>query len=128
LRARVRAVSTQSLTCIFDCLASLGRALRKLLNSALNLESRPSDAVRTSQTPQLAAPSALLVSTLRLVELHRVAGEQTASDHQRLNLVGTLADHHQRRVAVVALNGELRHIAIAAEHAHRIQRDLAACL
>src|ERR1700737_4768650 len=50
-----------------------------------------------------------------IVELHRVAGEQTASDHERLNLVGTLDDHHQGRTGAIVANGGLRNTHTPAE-------------
>src|SRR5205814_2105478 len=44
--------------------------------------------------------------------------EQAAGDDETLDLVGALADDHQRRVAVVALDGQLGGVAVAAVHAH----------
>src|SRR5213080_1339242 len=57
-----------------------------------------------------------------------VALDKASRDHQTLDLVGTLADDHEGRLAVVALDGELLHVAVAAEDAHRLERDLLAGL
>ena len=54
----------------------------------------------------------------------RVALEEAAGDHEALDLVGALADDHQRRVAVVALDRELGRVADAAVDAHRLGGDL----
>src|SRR5205085_12566652 len=45
--------------------------------------------------------------------------EQPAGDHDPLDLVRALTDDHQRRVAVVTLDGELLRVAVAAVDAHR---------
>src|SRR5438105_2647800 len=58
-----------------------------------------------------------------LVALHEAAG-----DHKPLDLVRALADDHEGRVAVVALDAELLRVAVAAEDAHRLERDLLAGL
>jgi hypothetical protein len=45
--------------------------------------------------------------------LDAIAREQAARDNQRLDLVRALADHHQRCIAVKALDGKLDRVAIA---------------
>src|SRR5579883_2502037 len=60
--------------------------------------------------------------------LDPVALQQPAGDHEPLDLVGALADDHERRVAVVALDAELLHVAVAAEDAHGLEGDLLADL
>ena len=51
-------------------------------------------------------------------------GQQAAGDDQPLDLVGALADHHQRGVAVVALDRQLGGVADAAVDAHRLGGQL----
>src|SRR5881296_1249454 len=64
----------------------------------------------------------------RRVRSDLVALDKASRDHQTLDLVGAFADDHEGRVAVVALDGELLHVAVAAEDGHRLERDLLAGL
>src|SRR4051794_27553935 len=50
--------------------------------------------------------------------------EQPSRDHESLDLVRTLTDDHERRVAVVALDGELRAVSDATVDSQRLGRDL----
>src|SRR4051794_2339383 len=56
------------------------------------------------------------------------ASQQSARDDKLLDLVGAFADHHQRRVAVVALDRELIGVAHTSMDAHGIHRQLQCCL
>ena len=51
-------------------------------------------------------------------------GQQAPGDDDALDLVGPLADDHQRRVAVEALDRELGGVADAAEYAHGLGAEL----
>src|SRR3989442_1502506 len=64
----------------------------------------------------------------RRARSYLVALDKASRDHQPLDLVGALADDHERRIAVVALDGEFLHVAVAAEDAHRLQAHLLARL
>src|SRR5450759_975173 len=55
---------------------------------------------------------------------HRSTFDELPDDDVALDLVGALADDHQRRVTEVALDVELGGVAIAAMDAHRVQCDL----
>src|SRR5208283_2077211 len=46
--------------------------------------------------------------------------DQALGDNQALHLIGALADHQQRRVAVQPLDHELAAVPVAAEDAHRL--------
>src|SRR5580693_2709782 len=50
-----------------------------------------------------------------------VALDQLPGDHVALNLIGALADDHQRRVPEIALDVELRGVAVAAVDADGVQ-------
>ena len=52
------------------------------------------------------------------------AGDELPGDHVALDLVGALADDHQRRIAEVAFDIELGGIAVAAVDPDSIQSDL----
>ena len=52
------------------------------------------------------------------------AADRLLHDHVPQHLVGALADDHQRRVAVVALDVELGRVAVPAVDADRVERDL----
>ena len=51
-------------------------------------------------------------------------GHQLRGDHVALDLIGALADDHQRRIAEVAFDVVLGGIAVAAVDAHGVQGDL----
>src|SRR6516225_3371208 len=57
-----------------------------------------------------------------------VAVDELADDDVALDVVGPLADHHQRRVAVVTLDVELGRIPVAPVHPDRVGGDLQAGL
>jgi hypothetical protein len=52
------------------------------------------------------------------------SGDQLGRDHVALDLVGALADDHQRRVPEVALDVVLGRVAVAAVDPDRVERDL----
>src|SRR5258706_16328374 len=60
--------------------------------------------------------------------LGNVFTDELARDHCPENVVGTLADRHQRRIAIEALDLIFGRIAVAAVDAHRLQRCLDADL
>src|SRR5436190_18899070 len=60
--------------------------------------------------------------------LSRITLQQTSRDHKALDLVRPFADDHERRVAVVALDGELRRIPVTAMDADGGERNLPAHL
>src|SRR3954465_15535150 len=53
-----------------------------------------------------------------------VPGDPLGGDHVALDLVGSLTEDHQRRIAEVALDVELLGVAIAAVYPHGVQGDL----
>src|ERR1700761_3844565 len=53
-----------------------------------------------------------------------VAVDQLAGDHVALDLVGALADDHERRVPEVTLDIKFGRVAVTAENANSVQRDL----
>src|SRR5665647_2464576 len=55
---------------------------------------------------------------------HRSALDELSGDDVSLDLVGAFADDHQRRVAEVALDVELRGVAVSTVDAHRVQGNL----
>src|SRR5262249_10290556 len=55
-----------------------------------------------------------------------VALEEVARDHETLDLVRTLADDHERGIAIVPLDAELLHVPVASEHPHGLERDFLA--
>src|SRR5680860_1880142 len=55
---------------------------------------------------------------------HRSTFDELTGDDVALDLVGALADDHQRCVTEVALDVELRGVAVATVDAHRVQCDL----
>src|SRR5215470_257038 len=57
-----------------------------------------------------------------------VPADELPDDDVALDVVGPLADHHQRRVAVVALDVELGRIPVAPVHPDRVGGDLQAGL
>src|SRR5262249_59202573 len=67
-----------------------------------------------------------VIELLRKREVHSASGllEQTAGDDQLLDLVRSLADQEEGRVAVVPLGTELERIAVAAVDAHTVERVL----
>src|SRR3990172_8044743 len=62
-------------------------------------------------------------ATLRLL-FDAVAVDEIAGDDGLQDLVGALADDHERGIAVVALDGELFGVAVAAVNAHGLHGDL----
>src|SRR5262249_54864665 len=70
-------------------------------------------------TAQYAASPLLRPTASRAVPLDQLAGDDDA-----LHLVGALADHQQRRVAVEPLDRKLLGIAVAAVDAHRLDAVL----
>src|SRR5947207_14430420 len=57
-----------------------------------------------------------------------VPADELPDDDVALDVVGPLADHHQRRVAVVTLDVELGRVPVAAVHPDRVGGDLQAGL
>src|SRR5262245_49820360 len=53
---------------------------------------------------------------------------EAARDHQALDLVGALADDHERCVTIVAFDREFLGVSVAAEDAHGLERDFLAGL
>src|SRR4051812_16432940 len=53
-----------------------------------------------------------------------VLGKNVASDHDALDLARAFVDLGDLRITVVALDGELAGIAVAAEHLDRLLRDV----
>src|SRR5438067_12001787 len=82
----------------------------------------------TQQTP--IAPRSVPTIAMSIPDgfLSRVPLQQAPRDHEALDLVRALADDHQRSVPVVALDGELRRVSVAAVDAERGDGDLAAHL
>jgi predicted amidohydrolase len=62
--------------------------------------------------------------TLRGLPVEAAAFDELRGDDVALDLVGALADDHQRRVTEVALDVVLRGVAVAAVDPHRVQRHL----
>src|SRR5262249_45015968 len=56
--------------------------------------------------------------------IDRILLQQSAGDHQPLQLVGASADYEQWSVTVVSLNGKVFCIAVPAKDPHRLQRTL----
>src|SRR5215470_15419008 len=56
------------------------------------------------------------------LDLHAIL-EQAARDHEALDLARAFVDLHDARVAVVALDGVLLHVAVAAVDLYRLVRD-----
>ena len=86
----------------------------------------PAHAASTAQSTATRSPPVLTLRRAARQTLYRCT--RFRGDHKPLDLVGALADDHERGVAVVALDAELLRVAVAAEDAHRLERHLLAGL
>src|SRR5665811_474361 len=88
----------------------------------------PSRFARASEGPGMISSVLTTRSVFGLDALmsggHRSTFDELPGDDVALDLVGALADDHQRCVTEVALDVELRGVAVATVDAHRVQCDL----